>query len=47
MRTYLWWLSKKRRVQKKYTLLLGRYLSPKEVRAWYKMLVERKGKEKA
>jgi len=26
----------KKRVQKKYTLLLGRYLSPKELREWYK-----------
>ena len=45
MRTYLWWLGQKKRVQKKYTLLLGRYLSPKEVREWYKKLVERKGKK--
>lgn len=36
MRTYRWWLSQKLRVRKKYTLFLGRYLSPKEVKAWYK-----------
>lgn len=47
MRTYLWWLGQKKRVQKKYTLLLGKYLSPKEVRAWYKQLVERKGKKRS
>lgn len=35
-RSYRWWLSQKRRVQKKYTLFFGRYLSPKEVKAWYK-----------
>jgi len=28
--------SKKRRMQKKYTLLLGRYLTPKEAKEWYK-----------
>jgi len=32
----MWWLSQKQRVQKKYTLLLGRYLSPKELKQWYK-----------
>ena len=31
MRTYDWWKKQKRRVQKKYTLFLGRYYSPKEV----------------
>lgn len=35
MRTYQWWRKQKRRVQKKYTLFLGRYLSPKEKREWY------------
>ena len=45
MRTYLWWLGQKKRVQKKYTLFLGRYLSPKEVMAWYKKRVRRRGKE--
>ena len=37
MRTYAWWKNKKRRVQKKYALLLGQYLSPKELKIWYKM----------
>jgi len=32
MRNYRWWLSQKVRVKKKYTLFLGRYLSPKEVK---------------
>ena len=36
MRTYQWWLGQKRRVQKKYTLFLGGYLSPKEVKEWLK-----------
>lgn len=36
MKSYTWWLKQKRRVQKKYTLLCGRYLSPKELKEWYK-----------
>lgn len=36
MRDYKWWKRQKRRVQKKYTLLLGRYLTPKELKKWYK-----------
>ena len=36
MRNYKWWLEQKTRVRKKYTLLLGKYLSPKELRLWYK-----------
>lgn len=36
MRTYNWWLGQKKRVRKKYTLFLGRYMSPKEVRLWYR-----------
>ena len=36
MRTYSWWLSQKPRVRKKYTLFRGRYLSPKELKEWYK-----------
>lgn len=38
MRTYEWWKKQKRRVQKKYTLFLGNYLSPKEVSALAKRL---------
>ena len=34
MKTYNWWLGKKRRVRKKYTLFLGKYMSPKELRLW-------------
>ena len=41
-RTYNWWRSQKPRVRKKYTLLLGRYLSPKELNEWYKNWVKQK-----
>ena len=37
MKSYQWWKKQKRRVQKKYTLLLGKYLSPKELRQWYNL----------
>ena len=30
-----WYRKQKRRIQKKYTLFLGRYLSPKEVRVYF------------
>ena len=43
MRTYTWWKSKKRRTQKKYTLFLHRYLSPKEVKEGYKNYQHGKG----
>ena len=36
MKSYTWWLGQKPRVRKKYTLFLGRYLSPKEVKQLYK-----------
>lgn len=36
MRSYTWWKKQKRRVQKKYTLFLGQYLSPKELKELYK-----------
>ena len=32
MKTYNWWKKQKRRVQKKYTLFLGYYYSPKEIK---------------
>lgn len=35
-RNYRWWKSRKRRVQKKYTLFLGKYYSKKEIKAWRK-----------
>lgn len=47
MRAYSWWLGRKKRVRKKYTLLLGMYYSPKEVREllkkseWFKAKTER------
>ena len=36
MRTYRWWRSRKKRIRKKYCLMLGMYMSPKELRGWYK-----------
>lgn len=36
MRSYQWWRKQKKRVQKKYTLLCGRYLSPRELKIWYR-----------
>ena len=36
MKSYTWWLGQKPRARKKYTLFLGRYLSPKEVKQLYK-----------
>lgn len=32
MRNYNWWKSQKKRVKNKYTLLMGWYLSPKELK---------------
>ena len=46
MRTYSWWLGRKHRVRKKYTLLLGMYYSPKELREWVKESVWFKKKKK-
>ena len=43
MRTYSWWLGRKCRVRKKYTLLFGMYYSPKELREWFK---SKKGKRR-
>lgn len=42
MKSYKWWKKQKKRVRKKYTLLLGRYLSPKELREWYDSMTGRK-----
>lgn len=38
VRNYRWWLSKKRRVQKKYTLFLSAYYSPKEAKQLLKRI---------
>lgn len=35
-RGYYWWRGRKKRVQKKYTLFLSGYLSPKEMKKLYK-----------
>lgn len=42
MRNYNWWLGRKHRTQKKYTLFLGRYMSPKELKLWWKNWMARK-----
>lgn len=42
-KNYSWWKSQKPRVRKKYTLFLGRYLSPKEAKQIYKKLITRRG----
>lgn len=42
MKSYDWWLKQRRRVQKKYTLLAGMYLSQKELKEWHKILLKRK-----
>lgn len=36
MKSYEWWLGRKKRVRKKYTLFLGKYMSPKEVKSLHK-----------
>lgn len=43
MKTFNWWLKQKRRVRKKCTLFLGKYMSPKEMREWHKRLKGRTG----
>lgn len=47
MKSYEWWKSQKRRVQKKYILLCGCYLSPKETKQFLKWLsgIKRKREE--
>ena len=42
MRTYSWWKRHKKRMQKKYKLYKGWYLSPKEVKEFYKRYKENK-----
>jgi hypothetical protein len=42
MKSYEWWLKQKKRVQKKYNLLLGRYYSPKETEQFAKVLIQRR-----
>ena len=44
MRNYKWYQSKKKRVRRKYTFLLGWYLSPKELKEvieWHKKYEKR------
>lgn len=40
MKSYSWWLGRKKRVRKKYHLFCGRYMSPKELREWLKEMKE-------
>ena len=42
MKSYTWWKQQKRRVQKKYTLFLGQYYSPKETKALERKLIRSK-----
>ena len=46
MKSYEWWLGRKKRVRKKYTLFLGKYLSPKESKSLHKKLQKAKEMEK-
>jgi len=39
MKSYTWWKQQKRRVQKKYTLFLGMYFSPKDTKAFERKLI--------
>ena len=44
MRNYNWWKRQKKRVKNKYTLLMGWYLSPKELKEaikWRKKYAKR------
>ena len=41
MKSYEWWLKQKQRIRKKYNLLCGKYLSPKETRDFVKRLKEK------
>ena len=42
MKSYQWWRKQKKRVQKKYTLLFGKYLSPRELRERCNYMLGRK-----
>lgn len=42
MRNYSWWLSKKKRVKKKYINFLGSYYSPKEAKEEAKEILQRR-----
>lgn len=43
MKSYNWWAKQKKRVQKKYTpVSIGLYLSPREVRLWYREWKQRR-----
>ena len=35
-KSYSWWCGRKKRIKKKYTLLLGSYFSPKELKVFYR-----------
>lgn len=46
MKSYEWWRGRKKRVRKKYTLFLGKYISPKELKSWHKEWQKAKEMEK-
>lgn len=35
-KSYSWYCGRKKRIKKKYTLLCGRYISPKELKVFYR-----------
>lgn len=35
-KSYSWYCGRKKRIKKKYTLILGRYVSPKELKFFYR-----------
>lgn len=35
-KSYSWWCGRKKRIKKKYTLLCGSYISPKELKDFYR-----------
>lgn len=43
MKSYAWWKKQKQRVQKKYTLFLSKYYSPKEIKELYKNVLKDTG----
>lgn len=46
MKSYTWWLKQKRRVQKKYTLFLWFYLSPKELKHFPNRILDERSMKK-
>lgn len=38
-KSYAWLCGRKKRIKKKYTLLLGKYLSPKELKLFFRRAI--------